>query len=211
MLFPSLTKYIQQAKSHRIASIFARSLTDWLLPIGILAVFYLTGWQTEVAGRIQQAVLATGMVQPDVAEKIVNQPAGALNLPLVTPDGKKINLSDFKGKVIFLNLWATWCPPCVAEMPNIHRLYQKVASDDIVFVMISVDEEAQKVKKFVERKKFTFPVYRPQGQLPATLQTQSIPTTFVIAPDGNIVMRQEGMATYDTEKFRKFLTELVEK
>ncbi|WP_040398199.1 TlpA family protein disulfide reductase, partial [Cesiribacter andamanensis] len=83
-------------------------------------------------------------------------------------------------------------------------------SDKIAFVMLSVDEGGKgKVKKFIERKGFTFPVYMPAGPLPREFYSQAIPTTFIISPEGRIVARQEGMAEYDTPEVRKFLQSMV--
>lgn len=184
--------------------------TGWAVVLGVLATLYLTGLQTEVLGRVQQLVLFTGFSKPEVDITAArNQSTTSHDFPLVTLDGKTINLNDFKGKVIFLNLWATWCPPCIAEMPNIHKLYEKVSSEDIAFVMVSLDEDIEKAKKFVKRKEYKFPVYGIKNGLPALFETNSIPTTFVIAPDGKIVMRKEGMAQYDTEEFIDFITKLA--
>ena len=97
----------------------------------------------------------------------------------------------------------------IAEMPNIHKLYQKVSEQNIAFVMVSLDEDIEKAKKFIKRKEFTFPVYTLKSGLPESFETNIIPTTFVIDPSGRIVMRKEGMAKYDTEEFREFLSKLL--
>jgi peroxiredoxin len=96
-------------------------------------------------------------------------------------------------------------------MPNIHKLYQKVSAENIAFVMVSMDEDIEKAKKFIKRKEYTFPVYTLKSGLPETFETNIIPTTFVINPSGKIVMRKEGMAKYDTEEFREFLTTMLKK
>lgn len=190
--------------------IFKSETTGWIVFLGIISSMYYTGLHTEAIGRVQQLILTTGIIQPEVKSSSGGAPTTVqYDLPLVTLDGKEANLKDFKGKVIFLNLWATWCPPCVAEMPNIHNLYKKVASDDIVFVMLSLDEDPKKAQKFMQKKEYTFPVYLPTAAFPAAFETQAIPTTFIIAPDGSIVMRKEGMASYDTQEFRDFLQKLA--
>ena len=119
-------------------------------------------------------------------------------------------MNQFKGKTIFLNLWATWCGPCRIEMPSIQKLYDKVDHDKIAFVMLSLDraEDKEKVEKFVTDKKHNFPVYRPAGALPELLNVPSIPTTFVITPDGKVASKKVGTANYDTEEFKKFLEDL---
>ena len=125
-------------------------------------------------------------------------------------NGRTVDFGSLKGKVVFVNIWATWCPPCVAEMPNIQKLYEKTDGEAIAFVMLSVDQEGlAKVKKYIDRKGYTFPVYLPASPLPQELQSSAIPTTFIISPEGMIVARQEGMAEYDTPEVREFLQSLV--
>ena len=195
----------------------------------MLAVFgflYATGLHTEAIGQVQRLMLATGIKNADMPEPIEanavvessestalgsSAMAGA-GFRMAGLDGKQVSFESLKGKVVFLNIWATWCPPCVAEMPNIQKLYEKVGSDKIAFVMLSVDEGGMdKVKKFVAKKGFTFPVYMPASQFPQEFYSQSIPTTFIISPEGKIVAKQEGMAEYDTKEVRDFLQSMVKK
>ncbi|MDZ7608876.1 MAG: TlpA disulfide reductase family protein [Cyclobacteriaceae bacterium] len=117
-------------------------------------------------------------------------------------------MKDFQGKVIFMNIWATWCPPCIAEMPDIHDLYQEMKNEDIVFVMLSVDDDLQKAIRFVDKKGFEFPVYQLAGPMPMAFESSAIPTTFVISPEGKIVVKKSGMAKYNSKKFREYLLEL---
>jgi thiol-disulfide isomerase/thioredoxin len=109
---------------------------------------------------------------------------------------------------VFLNRWATWCPPCVAKLPGIQRLYKQMHTSKVAFVMLSLDENLEKTRRFIKRKACTFPVYQLTGDVPEAYTTASIPTTFVIAADGRIVVRKEGMAQYDDEKFVSFLRTL---
>lgn len=186
-----------------------KELISWFVILSVILTIYLTGLQTEVIGKAQQLVLMTGLLRPDTEDMEKGRVLADHDFPLITLDGKAANLSDFKGKVIFVNLWATWCPPCIAEMPSIHKLYGKIKSEDMVFAMISIDEDFAKAQKFVRKKDYTFPVYGLQGGLPVDFETSSIPTTFVIDRSGKIVLRKEGMAKYDTEEFRNFLEGLL--
>lgn len=180
-----------------------KEVLSWIIPIAIVAVLYLTGLHTEVIGRIQQALLATGIIKPDtsVDQKIV----ASYDLQLVDLEGRKSTLSEMQGKVILLNLWATWCPPCIAEMPGLQSLYDNTRGEQVEFVMISLDEDIHKVKKFISRKGFTFPVYMLAGPLPALYQTNTIPSTYVISAEGMLVMQRQGMADYNSVSFRNFL------
>lgn len=168
------------------------------------AGLYATGYHTEVIGKLQSVLLYTGILQPDTNESVMHGRQADYNMPLLTIDGERTSLSEFKGKTIFMNLWATWCPPCIAEMPNIQRLYDDIDNENIVFVMASLDQDPQKARDFIARKGFTFPVYSVIAK-PRVYDSSVVPTTYVISPGGNIVLEHRGMAKYDTDSFKDFL------
>ncbi|KUG08548.1 TlpA family protein disulfide reductase [Solirubrum puertoriconensis] len=179
--------------------------------VTIPLALYLSGWHTEVIGRVQQVVLATGLFAPTLPDA---PPAAAAkadySLPLRTLDGRSITLGELRGRVVVLNLWATWCPPCVAEMPSLQRLHEQLqpGTDRVSLALVSVDDSPEKVRKFVARRGFSMPIYTLNGNVPRVFDTQSIPTTFIIAPNGDIVSRHEGMAQYDNPAMLKFLRKL---
>ncbi len=185
-----------------------REIIEWGVFLGIIAMLFGTGLHTPVFGFIQGLILKTGIIQPSIDEE--DDVPADYNLVLIDKDGNRKSFSDFKGKVVFMNIWATWCPPCVAEMPDIHELYQDVKDKNIEFVMISVDKDFQKAKDFVKKKDFEFPIYQVADGMPGIYSSDAIPTTFVISPDGRIVVRKEGMAKYSSKKFRKFLNEMMQ-
>lgn len=197
-----------------------KNIPGWVYTLAIFAVLYATGLHTEVIGGVQRIMLASGLKNADVpavAEPVTpttlastSAPMAGAGFQMTDLEGKVVAFESLKGKVIFLNIWATWCPPCIAEMPNIQSLYEKVGSDKIAFVMLSVDQNGmKKVKKFISKKGFTFPVYLPASQLPQEFSSPSIPTTYIISPEGNIVAQQEGMAEYDTPEVIAFLQKLA--
>ena len=203
-----------------------KDIPGWAVMLAIFGVLYLTGLHTEAIGQVQRLLLATGIRNAEVPESLQNPNPDAVavasaaagaemagsGFKMVSLDGQQVSFENLKGKVIFLNIWATWCPPCVAEMPNIQKLYEKVGSENIAFVMLSVDEGGmEKVRKFVDRKGFTFPVYMPASEFPQEFYSNAIPTTFIISPEGKIVAKQEGMADYDTQEVRDFLQGLAGK
>lgn len=177
---------------------------EWGIIVAVLLFLYFTGLYTDVAALAQRAVLSTGLITPDTELPADEKENADYNLSLQTLDGKVVNLSDFKGKVIFLNEWATWCPPCVAELPGIQELYNEVDNKNIVFVMLAMDEP-QKVERFIRKKGYTMPVYLAASRVPDVFRSPSIPTTYVISPEGEIVAKKVGMAKYNTRSFRKFL------
>lgn len=174
----------------------------------VVLVLYVTGLHTEVIGFVQRGLLQTGLMNPDT-ERAEAAPAADYNLMLRDPRGRVVPLSEWKGKVVFLNVWATWCPPCVAEMPGIAALYRDMGQE-VVFVMLSRDREFEKAMAFMERKGYEMPVYTLAGPMPAVYGSNALPTTYVIDPQGRLVLTHAGMADYDTRKFRAFLGELLQ-
>src|SRR5690606_17860270 len=119
---------------------------------------------------------------------------------------EKIDLREYKDKTLFINLWATWCPPCRAEMPHISELYKKLEGEEALeFLMIALDDDFEKSKKYIDDKGFTFPVVHANYGLNASLQSQSIPTTLVVSPAGKVIFYHEGMSNFNTEEFKTFL------
>src|SRR5687768_2951359 len=194
----------------------------WVITLVVFGFLYLSGLHTEAIAQVQRVLLATGIMQPDLptnvpkktdildSENVSAFPAGE-DFLLQDLKGNTVKFSSLKNKVVFLNIWATWCPPCVAEMPGIQSLYDKVKGNkNIAFVMLSVDQNGmEKVKKFVAKKGYTFPVYLPANNVPAAFQTQSIPTTFILSKDGKIAAKHNGMADYDSPKVKEFLEGLA--
>jgi thiol-disulfide isomerase/thioredoxin len=185
----------------------------WLRPalyVAAVAALYFSGWHAEVMGRAQQALLATGWwkVVPPAAARPAPTPQADYRLALRTLDGRATTLGELRGQVIVLNLWATWCPPCVAEMPGLQRLHESVKGERIVLALVSLDEKPGAAQRFAARRGFSMPLYTLNGVLPPVFATESIPTTFIIAPNGDIVSRHEGMGQFDTPQMLQFLRRL---
>ncbi|MCP4657180.1 MAG: TlpA family protein disulfide reductase [bacterium] len=123
-----------------------------------------------------------------------------------TLEGEEVRLSDFAGRVVFLNFWATWCIPCVAEMPSIQRLYESLADEDVAFLLVS-EEDAETVRSLLEARDLNLPVYL--GVASAIYQSKGIPVTFIIDRDGTIVFRHLGSADWDQEACRAFIRRLL--
>ena len=105
-----------------------RTLLEWGIFLGVIGILFITGWHKNVAAGLQQLLLKTGTIQAS-AQKKADQTSALYNFRLKTLDGQNVNFEQFKGKTVFMNIWATWCPPCIAEMPDIHELYREVNSD----------------------------------------------------------------------------------
>ena len=129
------------------------------------------------------------------------------NWRLVTSDGNPFEFSEAKGKVVLVNFWATWCPPCVAEMPSLQKLYTEYG-DRVAFVFVAHDEQ-QKVLDFIRKEHFDFPVYFENGKAPEQLKTSSIPTTFLLDGDGKIRIMKVGSADWNSTTVRNLLDSLL--
>jgi thiol-disulfide isomerase/thioredoxin len=198
-------------------------MTTWLnknrnelLFFAAFAVVMTTDLRQPVLSPMQRGLLATGLwrAAPPVAlaaaprAQFATERTYPLSVPLTTLDGRPANLSQFRGKVVLVNLWASWCPPCLAEMPGLQALYQKTDTSKVAFVLISLDENPNKARALLKRKHYTLPVFFPAGPLPAPFTTSSIPYTVVLTPQGRVADRHSGMADYDTPEFKAALEKL---
>lgn len=188
---------------------------QWLKPLAgafiLLAVLQVTGLLSSVSIFAQSALLKTGA--RNASSTVVKDPETFdYKFTLKNAAGQKVAFSQYKGKVIFLNMWATWCGPCRAEMPTIQSLYEKMDTAQVAFVILSVDRDSDqpKIASYINKNKFTFPVFQPSGTLTDQLDVPSIPTTFVINKQGQIVNKEVGATNFNTAKFRKFLTTLTQ-
>jgi len=123
--------------------------------------------------------------------------------------GKIVDLGNLKGKVIFLNFWATWCPPCLAEMQGINKLYERFKDDeDVVFILADADGNLAKSQKFMDKKHYQLPVYAVDSNIPDVLFKGSLPTTVVFDKMGRISYNESGAANYGDANFIKFIDRL---
>ncbi|MDH3709056.1 MAG: TlpA family protein disulfide reductase [Cyclobacteriaceae bacterium] len=116
-------------------------------------------------------------------------------IQLVDLQNNSINLNDYRGKTVFLNFWATWCKPCILEMPSIQRAQQELADENFVFLLAS-DESIDKIKRFQSMQDFELTFVRITDSF-AELGIYSIPTTLVIDPQGKITLNQVGAMEWD--------------
>ena len=121
-----------------------------------------------------------------------------------------IDFSDLKGKVVFVNFWATWCPPCRAEMPMIQKLYDDY-NDKVVFIFVT-NENWSTVEKFYNKNSYNLPSYNSISSPPNNFtETNSIPATYLLDKEGNILIKKTGAADWDSDKVRNLLDELIAK
>lgn len=122
-------------------------------------------------------------------------------------DGNILNFKDLEDKVVFLNFWATWCPPCIAELPSIQELHDDY-KDKIAFVLIS-GEKLEVVKSFKNKKGYNLNSYSPLSAYPNDFNIRSIPRTFLINKTGEIVIDKSGAANWNSESVRLQIDKLI--
>lgn len=120
---------------------------------------------------------------------------------LVDLEEKQSNFSAAHGKITIVNLWATWCPPCVAEMPSLQKLYDRY-ENQLAFYFIS-NEKPEKLKQFLKSKNYNLPVYLPASNYPKEFDSNSLPTTYVLDQDGNIIIEEVGAHDWFSDGFLK--------
>ena len=123
---------------------------------------------------------------------------------------KDINLDEFKGRIIFINFWATWCPPCRAEMPMIQKLYNDYR-DKVTFIFVT-NEDRETVETFFNERSFNLPAYNSLSTPPKIfLKTNSIPATYLLDKNGAILISKTGAADWNSSKVRNLLDDLLAK
>ena len=192
-------KWQKKSRFSKISDIlFLALIIALIIPQGRMAV---GGFINRVKSMISQ---------PDLMENVITTTEASYNWKMESTDNQLFNMSEARGKVVFLNLWATWCPPCVGEMPGIQKLYDKFKDNPgIEFVLVS-NEPAATIDQFMKKKGYTFPVYSSSSETPAAFFTRSIPTTFVLDKSGNIVMKEVGAMNWGGSKMEAILEELID-
>lgn len=178
---------------------------DWLWTAGFLVVvggLVAVGWLTREGSR----------------PPVVGDAAPELRLPLI--DGDTASLADYRGRVVMLNIWATWCPPCVTELPSMQRVYEAYADRGLEILAVAVDHRPGErqadgrvvgvVSEFVDRFGLTFPVaLDPTGGTERLLEVNYLPTTFLIDRQGRIRAREVGGRYWDAETHIEMIESLL--
>jgi peroxiredoxin len=143
------------------------------------------------------------------AQLAKGRPAPNFSLPDL--DGQMVGLADHRGKVVLLNIWATWCPPCVEEMPSMEKLYQELEGEGFEILAVSIDESgAQDVLPFMKKHKLSFPaLIDPKGTIKDLYQTTGVPESFIIDKDGILVEKVIGPRDWAVPEAIGFFRNLI--
>jgi thiol-disulfide isomerase/thioredoxin len=145
---------------------------------------------------------------PSLKSSGMSEPA-SYDWTLLDLQDQPVSFARFKGKPVFLNIWATWCGPCVKEMPSIASLADdpRLQGKEIAFVCVSIDESTEPVRGFLEGRSWHMSFFRAE-KVPPVFLTDGIPATFIIAPDGRIAASEVGSARWDTPEVVALLEKL---
>jgi cytochrome c biogenesis protein CcmG, thiol:disulfide interchange protein DsbE len=167
--------------------------------------------QTAVIGlTILFSVVLVWRASPYLRVYNVQPGDRAPGFELTAPDGSGVSLSDYRGKWVLLNFWATWCPPCIQEMPSLDRLHQEFEDRGLVVLGVSVDTEKQAYERFIERWNLSFPIVRdPEMSVPSRYGTNKYPETFLINPEGKVVRKYVGPENWMNPEIVNYLRSLL--
>ena len=123
-----------------------------------------------------------------------------LNWHLLTVKGERVPFSVFQGRAVLLNFWASWCGPCRAELPLLEALRRSIPEEDLAIILVT-DEEAEPLTKFLTQSAPKIPIYRAEVDRPLEVQPKVLPSTFLMDPDGNVLLHQTGAAKWNDPQF----------
>jgi len=174
-----------------------RRLVMRIAALGLAALLAGCGQQANSANRATPVGTAVGMQAP--------------SLELTTLAGPTLALPALRGKVVLVNFWATWCGPCLMEMPSMERLYQKFGHNDFEIVAISADYQGEPVvKPFVDRLRLTFPVLLdPDSKVVDLYQVTGLPTSLLVDRDGVITHKFMGARNWDSPTAQETISQLL--
>ncbi|HSB18105.1 MAG TPA: TlpA disulfide reductase family protein [Bryobacteraceae bacterium] len=134
-------------------------------------------------------------------ERIVVVGDTAPDFTVTTDSGRQVTRSDFGGKLLVLNFWATWCPPCVEEMPSLDQFQKRLAGDGVVVLGVSVDKSEQAYRQFLRKAKVSFLTARnPSAEISAEYGTFKYPETYLIDGRGKVVLKHIGPRDWSDER-----------
>jgi len=137
----------------------------------------------------------------DMGVEIFPNSTSQVEVQLQDLNGADVNISDFRGKIVFLNFWATWCPTCVVEMPSMEKLHRKLKDSDFALVTVSIQDSATEVKRFFKQNKLTFTaLLDSSGKTVPGFSIRAIPTTLMLDKTGRIIGRVMGPREWDSRE-----------
>jgi len=144
------------------------------------------------SGSVETAIRELDLIRP-------TKPKPAEDFAVLTPRGRTFRLSEQRGKIVFINFWATWCPPCREEMPAMERLYERTKHSGVEMLAISVDADPASIAPFLGERQFTFTVgLDPKMSVANAYGVRGLPASFIVDRDGNLAAVALGPRAWDS-------------
>lgn len=178
----------------------------------LVALFFFLVFSASGKGFLIQGLMKIGFFQPKLESRSSLTKAGepVADILFQNSNGTGIHIDQLRGKVVFINFWATWCPPCIAEMPSIDRLHTSLKDNkQIVFIMVDVDNDLKKSTRFMISHQLHLDVYKAMTEVPGNMLGGSIPTTIILDKTGHIVFSHAGGADYSNPAVLPYLENLA--
>ena len=176
-----------------------------ILFVVFIAILIIPQTRKPIQVALNQLVVAVATPAPIEREAQIQVPP--FEYELITLDGFTRKAPIGKGRVTFISYWATWCPPCIAELPSIAALY--TAYGNKVDFLLITDEDPAVVFAFLEKKSLNLPVVFPAMPTPDILRETSIPTNYIIDAEGRIIIKKQGPANWDSDEVHSTLDRLL--
>ena len=189
----------------------------WAITLSLFAMIMIT-YMIIACDKPESTVLIEENTDSPEIDRLLRD-MGVTKVPNLAPpvdfnlldlNGKRVMLSDFKGKIVFLNFWTTWCPPCREEMPSMQKLYTRFKDKDFAMLAVSVKEPAPVVKNFFKDYSLTFTaLLDSDGELMTSYRVRAIPATYIIDRDGAIIGKAFGPRKWDDQKAMALFEHLI--
>jgi thiol-disulfide isomerase/thioredoxin len=198
------------SKKNKKTKILSNIFFGLLLLVTIIMVV-----KPEAKAWAIRGLMKVGLFKVDVSSrvqkniKVVDKPS--TDILFVNEAKEVISLSSLKGKVVFINFWATWCPPCIAEMPSIDKLHNQFKTNDqIVFLMVDVDNNFRRARKFMDKNGYGLSVFAAGSEIPLSFLDKTIPSTVILDKQGDVALHHVGGANYADKEMLGFIEKLIE-
>jgi peroxiredoxin len=177
-------------------------------PIIFFTILVLSGSCTAKAQSSSSAGISKAFNEAGL--KLLKEGIAPRDFTLPALTGESVSLSNYKGQVVFLNFWATWCGPCRNEMPSMESLYNRYKDKGLRMLAVNGGESRKQVIDFMEANSLTFPALLDEnGKVHSSYGIQSIPRTCIIDKEGKIILRIVGSINWDTPKIHAAIESLL--
>lgn len=146
-----------------------------------------------------------------ISPTFAKEPAPGFTLPTF-PDDAKISLQDFKGRVVYLDFWATWCPPCLKSFPWMDEMHERYKDDGLTIIAVSVDKKRELIEQFIKKTEPSFIIaHDPYGKIAKSYNLRGMPSSYLIDRNGVLIKTHMGFRKKDKAKLEAIIQTLLEK